>query len=279
MRPGAIAAAIAILASWTVPASALPMASATATPTHAASEFALGFTTFVAPRYPGSDSYQRFVYPLVSFSYNGPLFSVKRNRFKSAFTRAPRLTLGLGANASPPVSSSAVAARQGMPDIDPTIQIGPSLQYRVTGKARPWQGSVGAAWELVFATSPHLSRIHHAGSLFYPYVQMEWHAPTWPITLTTGPLFGSHGYNNYFFGVPDAYATGARPAYASPSGYAGTRTTASLSHHFKRYWLAAFVRYRNFSGTRFADSPLLKNRNTVMLGVAVEWTVVHWSQP
>lgn len=241
------------------------------------SEFALGFTTFAAPRYPGSDSYRRFVYPLASFSYNGPLFSVKRNRLRGGFAAAPRLTLGLGANASPPVSSADIAARQGMPDIDPTIQIGPSLQYRVTDRGRPRQVSVGAAWELVFAA--HRSRIHHAGSLVYPYLQFEWHAQTWPITLTTGPLFGSRGYNNYFFGVPAQYATPARPPYESGSGYAGTRTTASISRHFRRYWVAGFVRYRNFSGARFAESPLLKSRNTLMVGVAVEWTLVHWSNP
>ena len=46
---------------------------------------------------------------------------------------------------------------------------------------------------------------------------------------------------------------------------------AALSKRIDRFWVGAFLRYDNLSGARFADSPLVRQKDYWAAGVAVSW--------
>ena len=50
---------------------------------------------------------------------------------RGTFFDSDRVELSLSLAASPPVSSDRVKAREGMPDLQPTVEIGPSLDVRL----------------------------------------------------------------------------------------------------------------------------------------------------
>ena len=73
-----------------------------------------------------------------------------------------------------------------------------------------------------------------------------------------------------------AFASAQRPAFRAGAGYAGSRAVLSLGHDFGAdLLLGAFVRRDDLGGAAFADSPLLRQRESWMAGLALTWTFVR----
>ncbi len=91
------------------------------------------------------------------------------------------------------------------------------------------------------------------------------------IRLSIGPLFGDDRYHDYFYGVGDADATAARPAYDADGGYSGMRSEFTYSKGIGDYRLGGFVRYDNMNGAVIDDSPLVSDDETWTVGVGLAW--------
>jgi MipA family protein len=92
-------------------------------------EAGLGVAPITFPDYRGADEQSNFVLPLPYFVYRGERLKVDRNGPRGILFDTKRLQLDLSLNASIPVESDDNEARRGMPDIDPTLEIGPVLKY------------------------------------------------------------------------------------------------------------------------------------------------------
>jgi len=239
------------------------------------SRVGLGLALFMAPAYPGSDSERPFVYPYPYWDYESPILHLHHEHVRAKFLSNSRIIIGFGLNGSPPAAAGFPDARSGMPALQPTFAIGPSVLYRLWW--RPWglKSFVGVQSRYRTAINPglHLTGIGTSASGF-----VEFRSPlgeTWPIALSLGPVWRTEGANSYFFGVQSAYATASRPAYQAPGGYAGLRVTAAITTHWRHMSFAVFGRYRNYRGAVFAASPLLKASSTMMIGVAVVWVFMR----
>ncbi|MHB1565201.1 MAG: MipA/OmpV family protein [Acidiferrobacter sp.] len=230
-----------------------------------------GLALFAAPAYPGSRDLRSFVYPYPYFFYQTPLWHWRHDRVHIRPSAGSPWSLGVAVNATPPDPAGIPATRIGMPELAPTLAIGPEIRYRL--RWRPWglftTIGVHSRYRLAVPSDFHVRTVGVGAGPF-----IEWQnrrRSHWPMTLDMGPVWRTAGDNRYFFTVPVGDATTNRPAYQAPGGYAGVRLTASVSHRLGHYVITVFARGRYYGGAVFRYSPLLTARMTVLAGVALVW--------
>jgi outer membrane scaffolding protein for murein synthesis (MipA/OmpV family) len=236
-------------------------------------EAGAGLAAIDFPDYRGSDQRHRYVLPIPYVVYRGERLKIDRQKVRGLLFSSDIAELDVSVNGSVPVRSRDNRAREGMPNLDPTLEVGPSLNvFLYRGPSNKMSVDLRLPLRAVEATD--FRSVHHEGWLFHPHVNIDLKdvpGPGWNLGLLAGPLFGSQRYHNYFYGVAPAFATSARPAYEAKSGYAGTQVIGALSKRFQSYWFGAFVKADSLHGAVFEDSPLVKRRSAFTAGVAVAW--------
>lgn len=237
-------------------------------------ELGFGFGGITAPDYRGSNEQRGYLLPVPYIVYHGKVLRADRSGIYGRLFRTERTKLDLSFDAGVPAKSSKNTARAGMPDLDPTIEMGPSLEVCV------WHAcTADTVLELrlplraVFATN--FSHVNSAGWVFNPHLNLDIKniGPQggWNFGMALGPLYASEKNHDYYYQVDPVYVTPTRPAYDARAGYSGTRLTLALSKRYNGFWIGTFARYDDLSGVRFADSPLMRVRRSFMAGFGVSW--------
>ena len=254
------------------------LVSAAALPVRAAElplwEFGLGPIGLRLPDYRGSDESRSYTYPFPYFIYRGDFLRVDREGVRGILFESNRVELGLSLNGTPPTDSDKNRTRQGMPDLDPTLEIGPRLNLTLAqDRAKDWR--LDLRLPLRAAMAVDLPEARGIGWVFAPHLNLETHpsflSGTWNLGMQAGPLFATAKYHRYFYAVEPEFATPERPAYSPGGGYSGTLALAYLSRRFGSFWLGAFARYDTLKRAVFEASPLVKSDHSVMAGISVAW--------
>jgi len=234
-------------------------------------EVGVGLFPSTFPAYRGSEDQQYFLLPFPYLVYRGDYLRVDREGLRARLFDTDRVQLNISVNASAPARSDDSSAREGMPDLDPTVEIGPSLNILLAKLADKHSLKMKLPVRSVIATD--LGGTEQAGWIFNPHLKLESEDVFggWGAGLSLGPLFGNGKYHAYYYAVDPQYATATRPAYSASGGYSGTLALASLSRRFNRIWMGGFIRYDNLSGAKFEDSPLLETDHSLMAGIAIAW--------
>lgn len=237
-------------------------------------EAGAGIAVIDFPDYRGSDERQSYVLPIPYFVYRGEILKADREGLRGQFFKSDRLDLHLSLNGSVPVDSTDNSARSGMPDLDPTLEIGVRLDITLLRKPdRTIEVTLGLPVRTVIATD--FSHSKNIGWVFEPQFNVDfrdmWPGEGWNIGLSAGPLFGDKRYHNYFYGVAPEFATPQRPAYNAASGYAGSQILGSFSKRFRSYWVGGFIRLDSLTGAEFEDSPLVRQTESFSAGFAIAW--------
>lgn len=234
-------------------------------------ELGFGLAPITFPNYRGSDEQSAYVLPLPYVIYRGDRFKVDRSGPRGVLFDSDRIDLDLSLSASVPVESNDNDARRGMPDLDPTAELGPVLKFHFTEKNAPLSLRFELPVRAVFAIDS--SSIEHVGFLAAPALWIERRniAGGWNVSVGAGPLFADAEYHDYYYSVPAQFATLERPAYGASGGYSGTSVLVGASRRFQRVWAGAFVRYDHLSGVDFDDSPLFKTDHAFMAGFGIAW--------
>jgi len=234
-------------------------------------EIGMGMFPSTYPAYRGSNDQQYYLLPFPYLVYRGEYLKIDRDGMRARLFNTDRLELNISVNGAIPVNSDESGARSGMPDLDPTFEIGPSLNMVLARPSPKHTLKLKLPVRSVIATD--LSSTEQAGWIFNPHLNLDIRDVFggWNAGLSLGPLFGNRKYHAYYYEVPAKYATASRPAYSASGGYSGTLAIASLSRRFNRIWVGGFFRYDNLSGAAFDDSPLVETDHSVMAGVAVAW--------
>lgn len=236
-------------------------------------EAGLGVSVVDFPHYRGSDQRSTFVLPVPYVVYRGEFLKADRGRLRGLFFDGERVKLDVSANASIPVDSEDNRARRGMPDLDPTLEFGPNLEFMLyRSDDRRFQVDLRLPVRTVLATD--FSSAHNVGWVFQPQLNVDFRGsallgPRSNVGFAVGPMYGDKRHHNYFFGVPPVFATPERPAYVAEGGYAGMQVIGAASKRFGRYWAGGFVRWDTLSGAAFDDSPLVRRSSTVAAGAAI----------
>jgi outer membrane scaffolding protein for murein synthesis (MipA/OmpV family) len=227
------------------------------------------------PDYRGSDETRSYLLPFPYVVYRLDWLKVDRKGVRSVLFDREEAEVNLSLSGNPPVRSKNNRAREGMADLKPMVEFGPSLDIHL------WRGGDGNRLKLDLqlparAAITAESRPHGAGLIFSPRLNFDIAGIAghpWRLGMLAGPIFGTRRQHRYFYGVSDSDARPDRPAYDPPGGYGGTQFLVSLSRRFGSLWVGAYGRYDTLHGAAFADSPLVRRRTYASYGFAATWTL------
>jgi len=238
-------------------------------------ELGVGVGAFALPDYRGSDEGRSYVLPVPYAVYRGEFLKADRHGIRGELFESERVKLNLSVAASLPVNSSRNAARAGMPDLDPSVEAGPSLELAL------WRSGDGrdllelrlplrAAFTL--ESSPRA-----IGWVATPNLNLDLPGrgalAGWNFGFLAGPVYGSRRQHEYFYGVAPQFGTPERPAYQAPGGYAGFQFLAAASRRFAGFWVGAFVRADTLRGAAFEASPLVRRDTYFAVGAGIAWVL------
>jgi len=225
--------------------------------------------------YRGADQSHVYPLPVIYFLYRGTFLKSDRDGVRGLFFNSRWLEFNASINATTPVRSRDNDARAGMPDLRPTVEIGPSLDVHLW---QPGDGRFRLDLRLPVRRAITIERDPRAiGWFFAPRLNLDWRDPVGlrgvNLGILSGPLFGDAAYHSYFYSVAPEYVTPTRPGYRAPGGYSGTESIVAVSRRFPNLWLGAFVRYDTLAGAVFDPSPLVRRHNYWAGGFGIAWMV------
>ena len=236
-------------------------------------EAGAGVATLHLPDYRGSSQSRGYALPVPYFIYHGDFFKSDRHGVRGVLFASDRVDFNLSLGASLPVDSSQSEVREGMPDLRPSIELGPKVDLTLwrtaDRRARldlrlPLRGAVTIE-----------SRPRYIGAQFFPHLNLDVEdvggLVGWNLGILAGPVYTDRRYNQYFYSVTPEQATASRPAYDAGGGYGGAQFIVALSKRFRQVWVGGYLRYDTLAGATFVDSPLVTSTRYAAGGIGVSW--------
>jgi outer membrane protein len=237
-------------------------------------EAGMGVGVLRLPHYRGSDQSHTWVLPVPYVVYRGDLLRADRDGARARLFNDERFDVDVSAAATAPTRSEDNRAREGMPDLAPTVEIGPNINYTLS-RGEQWKLQARLPIRAAFTLESGPDMI---GWMATPNVNLDMRVHGWNVGMLTGPIFGTRRINGYFFDVAPEFATAERPAYQSRGGYAGWRLLGAVSRRLGDFWVGGYVSGDSVRNARFHDSPLVRQRETVAFGIAVSWIFAESDQ-
>lgn len=240
-------------------------------------ELGIGLSVLNLPDYRGSDIDRNYAIPYPYATYRSERLNIDRGGIQGHLFKTDRIKLDISLAVGIPVSSDGGSPRAGMPDLDPTIELGPSLEFNL------WQPNHRrqSLWLKLPVRSAHSiggdGLFKHRGWTFSPF--LEYTAKSlkrddWKTTISIGPLYADRDYHNYFYEVNPSYITTARSEYNATGGYSGARTTLIIRKHLTdKLQIGAFARFDTLKNSAFEESPLVSTKQYRALGIALIWMI------
>ncbi len=244
-------------------------------------ELGIGAALLQIPDYRGSDENRLYVFPYPYFVYRGDMIKVDKQTISGKIFNTDRIVLDASIYGSVPVKSSNNTARTGMPDLDPTFEIGPALNISLLPDTHKYcRLNLSLPVRAFFSTD--FSSVRHEGWVFSPRIIFEKDdiIPKTGLNLgiSAGPMFADSSYNDYYYTVEPVCATETRRTYSAGGGYSGSTLTVGLSKTYEQLIIHAFVSADFLHGAVFEDSPLVKNKTSIMSGVNISWIFLKSSK-
>lgn len=244
-------------------------------------ELGAGLAALRIPDYRGSDRYRNYLLPYPYVIYRGDILRVDRERISGRLFETDRVLLDVSLYGTVPVKNDDNPDRRGMPDLDPTFEVGPSLNITLL-EDRLDRYKLKLILPIRAAFSTDFSSVRHEGWVFHPRLSFEkgdlFSGSGLNLGFSAGPMFADRGYHRYFYTVDPAFATALRSPYDAGGGYSGTTFTAGLNKSFDPLILNAFVSLDLLDGAVFRESPLVKTRTSWMYGFSLSWVFLKSSR-
>lgn len=231
-------------------------------------EAGIGVAPVVLPVYRGADEARTYVLPVPFLIYRGEWLKADREGTRARLIDNEQVQVTIAAALSPPVDSGDYAPRAGMPDLKPTVEVGPSLEWKA------WRAGdlklylrLPLRWGFTLESSPRST-----GWVASPHINLDIEnvgGSALTLGLLAGPIFASRRQHEYFYSVAPQFANATRPAYAARGGYSGAQGTVALWQRRGDWWMGGFVRLDTLRGASFEDSPLVQRRSAYIAGFAV----------
>jgi len=244
-------------------------------------EAGAGATWLRLPDYRGSEQSRGHVLPVPWFVYRGEWLRADREGVRARLFDTDRVDLEISINGSVPVRSDRNRARSGMPDLKPTLEMGPVLNINLwrNGASRDASpAKLDLRLPVRVGVTVQDGRLRDVGLISTPNLNLDLklplHAPAgqrWNVGLQVGALAGDRRHHAYFYDVDPQYATTARPVYRAAGGAAGWQALVGVSRRFGPWWVGGFAKYDSLRNAAFADSPLVTATHHVSGGVAIAY--------
>jgi len=242
-------------------------------------ELGAGVGALMNPDYRGSKRYRTTVLPVPYVSFHDKRVELSRDGLAAKLFHAESFRLGVSASASLPSDDSKDSARRGMPDLLPTFEIGPSLDWRISER--------GGKWDLRLpvraVAAADFNEFEGIGLLSNPNLRFSrdhvalgaWQLET---SISAGPLWASRKYHRYFYRVESRYATADRPAYDPSGGYSGARASAYVGLTRGPWRVGLGLTHDVLAGAVIQDSPLVETEHSTVIGLGVFYAFRAWEK-
>jgi len=161
-------------------------------------EAGIGATVISFPHYQGSNERRSWVLPFPYVVYRGEFLQADERRVRGLFFKTERAELDVSINGTPPVDSSENEAWRGMPDLDATLEIGPSLNF-LLARTEDRKSRLELRLPVRAALATDFSHVNLAGWVFQPNLNVDVHdafgQAGWNLGLLAGPMFADRRYN------------------------------------------------------------------------------------
>lgn len=236
----------------------------------------LGVAALAYPAWRGASESESLVLPAPVFSAWTDNAEIGRSGLQAEKYLGKGWEIRLSGTGSLPVDSDASPLREGLDDLDPTLEIGPALGWT----SRPygnWRLRAESLLRGVFTLD--FSKPQWLGWTFQPRLAVHWQQGSlaaenaWYARLAVGPIWAQDKQHRYFYSVTAEEATInplLRP-YEASGGYSGTRTNLALTWVRGRARLSAYVGYDDLRGVAFQDSPLRPEDDYWLVGSFISW--------
>ncbi|MGE5247051.1 MAG: MipA/OmpV family protein [Verrucomicrobiota bacterium] len=235
-------------------------------------ELGAGVAGLMLPDYRGSDEVHNYLLPVPYIIYRLEWLKADRTGIHSRLLHRDRAEVNISLSATPPVRSKNNRAREGMSDLEPMAEIGPSLDIHLWhDDGRRFRLDVRTPVRAAFTVESHP---RDAGMSLSPSLNFDVAGiggRPWHLGMLAGPIFATRRQHQYFYGVPEGDARPGRPAFDAHGGYAGLQFLVALSRRFEKAWFGAYARYDTLRGAVFEDSPLVRRPFYVSAGFAIAW--------
>lgn len=187
-----------------------------------------------------------------------------------------RVEITASIRGSLPAHSKDNKAREGMPDLDTLVEIGPQVVINL--RERTDVDSLALKLPLRAVLSTDFSNLKYRGLVFQPrlaYSRDRLFDSKFDGTVSIGPIFATDKLMDFFYDVPPQFATPTRPAYESHGGYMGTDLTMGLTYPVSdrfKVLLGGEVSY--LGGNANEDSPLFRQRVNYRVAVGFAWKIL-----
>lgn len=245
-------------------------------------ELRFGASGLIAPSYPASDHYQLRGVGAPLFVYRGERIRIGGDE-PNAAARAIAIQqrtfeLDLSVDAAYGADSSEIDAREGMPDLDTQLEIGPQLTINLqdTGWTEEGRRRLRLLLPVRHVGATDFKNYDELGFIFQPaltYRRQFSGERMMSFSTTFAVTFATEGVHEYYYGVEPAYATPVRPAYEAEGGYLGAHLQFSgRTEIFDNTHLFVTYRMRSLDGAANQESPLHRENLTHALSVSLVWT-------
>jgi len=200
-------------------------------------ELGVGLGLLQIPDYRGSDENRLYLLPYPYLIYRGDFLKVDEQHVSGQIFKTDRILLDFSGYGSVPVKSSNNSARAGMPDLDPTFELGPALQIKLLeSKEDKYKLDLMLPVRAFFSTD--FSSVRHEGWVFSPRINFikDDLIPDTGLNLgiSVGPMFADSGYHAYYYMVEPALELSCMVANISRlrRAVSSSRRKFSVEYHF-----------------------------------------------
>lgn len=229
---------------------------------------ALAYLRF--PYYPASEQTKVWYLPVPTFQYRGEILrSTQKEGTRAYFLKSDTWSVELGGSGVVEVKSDETFARQGMPDIPWSLQLGPKAVYR---DGEGTEVNLGIYQSIV----TDFNRAKTNGAIYEGQILHSWFYPVEKSNAKTTVIAGLGGatqeYMATYFDVRAEDATSQRPRYESRSGFLSYELLLVQSFKYRKYSYFAYLNAERFELSANRASPL--HRTDLNLSATVGLTYV-----
>ncbi len=238
------------------------------------------------PHYRGSDEYNVYVLPIPYAVIRGKYLQADREGVRGLFYSSERVETSVSLFGNPPVDDDN-EARRGMEELDSILEFGPCVKYflndRYSDTPLYLQGALRAVISVSVDSGLDFSYQGYRGSLqlIYQNRKLGGH-DSLCFGCSAGVDYGDKAFHQYFYEVKSHEMLPQRPAYDPKAGYSGAMFSVNIYKIINEDWAAgAYARWENLDGVVYEASPLVREKNDWIMGMAVVWkfyeskTLVH----
>lgn len=198
-------------------------------------EFGAAAAIIDVPNYPSSSQRNTIAAALPYVIYRGEIFRAgDGNGARAVIFDKDNFEMGLSFGGSFSADSESGTIREGMPELDFLLEIGPQAIYQIK-KYKFSQGgnaNLKARLQVRAAFSTDFSTINNQGLIINPVITYQQRGRLFKgtaLSASIGMVFATERFHDYFYEVTDQFITDSRSAYDAKGGYLATRLALNVS--------------------------------------------------